>query len=183
MARLEDLNRGASVKGLLPIASLLSLISSGTRFRTVISVHGCFWHRHTNCTNSVVPKKRRDSWVAKLDSNVSRDRRNSAALKALGWSVRVVRECELQNPAKLSRKITKWFGSTGEMGEHREKKTRSGDFTLTYCCSPRNRQAGCAEAARGHLPISRIDPESLTAYPGRVLDGHNGASGAPGVMP
>jgi DNA mismatch endonuclease, patch repair protein len=80
-----------------------------TRFRTVILVHGCFWHRHANCKNSVVPKTRREFWLAKLSSNVSRDRHNAAALKALGWQVRVVWECELRNGAKLSKKIIKWL--------------------------------------------------------------------------
>ena len=75
------------------------------RFRTVIFVHGCFWHRHGSCRNSVLPKTRRGFWLSKLDSNVARDRRNAAALRTLGWHVLVVWECELKNNAKLRRKI------------------------------------------------------------------------------
>jgi len=75
--------------------------------RTVIFVHGCFWHRHKGCTNSVVPKTRREFWLNKLDSNVLRDRRNASALKDLGWRVLVVWECELENEAKLRRRIKK----------------------------------------------------------------------------
>ena len=77
------------------------------RLRTVIFVHGCFWHRHGNCSNSVVPKTRREFWVGKLNSNVSRDRRNTVALRALGWRVLVVWECELENETKLRRRIMK----------------------------------------------------------------------------
>lgn len=77
------------------------------RLRTVIFVHGCFWHRHSECSNSVIPKTRRGFWLRKLNSNVSRDRSNSAALKALGWRVLVVWECELENEAKLRRRIAK----------------------------------------------------------------------------
>ncbi|MFB3921430.1 MAG: very short patch repair endonuclease [Terriglobia bacterium] len=75
--------------------------------RTVIFVHGCFWHRHKGCTNSVVPKTRREFWLNKLDSNVLRDRRNAKALKDLGWRVLVVWECELEDEAKLRRRIMK----------------------------------------------------------------------------
>ncbi len=81
------------------------------RYRTVIFVHGCFWHRHKRCTNSVVPKTRRDFWLSKLDSNVLRDRRNAKALRSLGWHVLVVWECELENEAKLRRKIMKALDS------------------------------------------------------------------------
>ena len=77
--------------------------------RTVIFVHGCFWHRHTKCSNSVIPKTRREFWLNKLSSNVSRDRRNSAALRALGWRVLIVWECELRDPPKLTRKLVRWL--------------------------------------------------------------------------
>jgi DNA mismatch endonuclease (patch repair protein) len=77
------------------------------RLRTAIFVHGCFWHRHGNCSNSVVPKTRRKFWLRKLDSNVSRDRSNTAALIALGWRVLVVWECELENEVRLTRRIVK----------------------------------------------------------------------------
>ena len=73
--------------------------------QTVIFVHGCFWHQHAGCRNAVQPKTRADFWLAKLAGNTDRDRRNSAALRRLGWRILVVWECELTDEAKLKRKL------------------------------------------------------------------------------
>jgi DNA mismatch endonuclease (patch repair protein) len=62
------------------------------RHRTVILVHGCFWHRHIRCAKSTLPAINRAWWVAKLRRNRARDRRN---IRAAGWRVIVVWECEL----------------------------------------------------------------------------------------
>ena len=72
------------------------------KYKTVIFVHGCFWHRHNGCTNSVLPKTRADFWKAKLDGNVARDIKNARALSVSGWTVIIVWECELKkNPQKI----------------------------------------------------------------------------------
>ena len=65
------------------------------RHRTVILVHGCFWHRHIGCAKSTLPATNRAWWVAKLRRNRARDRRNIRDLRAAGWRVIVVWECEL----------------------------------------------------------------------------------------
>ena len=75
------------------------------RYNTAIFVHGCFWHRHTGCKNSVLPKTRRQFWLAKLKGNVQRDKRNEAALRGLGWRVMTIWECELENELTLSRQL------------------------------------------------------------------------------
>lgn len=75
------------------------------RYGTVIFVHGCFWHRHKNCHNSVLPKTRPEFWLAKLNGNVERDKRNAIALKDLGWKVLIVWECEVSDEPKLSQKL------------------------------------------------------------------------------
>jgi DNA mismatch endonuclease, patch repair protein len=75
------------------------------RHNTVIFVHGCFWHRHRQCTNSVMPKTRQEFWAAKLNGNVERDARNSKALRSLGWKVLTVWECETAKDEALSRKL------------------------------------------------------------------------------
>jgi DNA mismatch endonuclease (patch repair protein) len=62
------------------------------RYRSVVMVHGCFWHHH-GCKNSVWPKTRREFWRAKIGATVKRDRRNARELAALGWRVIVVWEC------------------------------------------------------------------------------------------
>lgn len=73
----------------------------------VVFVHGCFWHSH-GCSNSVVPKTRRDFWVEKLGANRTRDARSQRALKQLGWRVLVVWECELRaQPERTLRQLTR----------------------------------------------------------------------------
>ncbi len=65
------------------------------KYRTVIFVHGCFWHRHEGCRQASVPKTRREFWDEKFRRNVDRDRRNRSELEAKGWRVLVVWECEV----------------------------------------------------------------------------------------
>jgi DNA mismatch endonuclease (patch repair protein) len=63
------------------------------KLRTVIFVHGCFWHRHKNCKYSYNPKSGRKFWQDKFQENVDRDKRNRKKLSALGWRTFVVWEC------------------------------------------------------------------------------------------
>ncbi|HUP89199.1 MAG TPA: very short patch repair endonuclease [Longimicrobiales bacterium] len=55
------------------------------RYRTVIFVHGCFWHRHKGCKNCTTPTNRREWWLAKLDGNAARDKLHQAALRNSFW--------------------------------------------------------------------------------------------------
>ncbi|MBX9463221.1 MAG: DNA mismatch endonuclease Vsr [Aquamicrobium sp.] len=71
------------------------------KHRTVIFVHGCFWHRHPGCKVATTPKTNTDFWINKFDRNQSRDVRNREALAAAGWRVIVVWECELGSPVKV----------------------------------------------------------------------------------
>ena len=70
------------------------------KYQTVIFVHGCFWHRHSDCKNATTPSTRREFWQEKFESNVSRDARNVAELEASGWTVLIVWECELKADAE-----------------------------------------------------------------------------------
>ncbi len=71
------------------------------RHRTVIFVHGCFWHGHDACCGNRTPKSYTDYWLPKLQRNRERDLENKAALKTLGWRVVVIWECETRKPATL----------------------------------------------------------------------------------
>jgi DNA mismatch endonuclease, patch repair protein len=82
--------------------------------RTVVFIHGCFWHQHKGCRNAVLPKTRADFWLAKLTGNTDRDRRSSIALRRLGWRVLVVWECELEVEAKLERTLFRKLRSSDE---------------------------------------------------------------------
>jgi len=73
--------------------------------KTAIFVHGCFWHRHKGCKNSVLPKTRAEFWLAKLNGNVARDRETSIVLKRQGWKVLTVWECEAEDELKLSQRL------------------------------------------------------------------------------
>lgn len=65
------------------------------RFRTVIFVHGCFWHRHEGCKVASTPKSNVDFWLEKFKKNTDRDARNIQALESMGWKVIIVWECEV----------------------------------------------------------------------------------------
>ena len=70
------------------------------RYKTVIFVHGCFWHAHENCKYFRLPKTRTEWWKAKLEGNALRDKKRVDELEAQGWKVLVVWECELKNIEK-----------------------------------------------------------------------------------
>ena len=80
------------------------------KHRTVVVVHGCFWHRHTKCRYAYTPKSNLAFWSTKFTENVERDRRTTIALKGLGWRVVTVWECELRKPAKLRSRLARLFG-------------------------------------------------------------------------
>jgi DNA mismatch endonuclease, patch repair protein len=65
------------------------------RYKSVVFVHGCFWHRHKGCKDATLPKTRRIFWRSKLTRNAIRDKMKYAALRTMGWGVIVVWECEI----------------------------------------------------------------------------------------
>lgn len=68
------------------------------RYRTVIFVHGCFWHQHPGCQHYGVPKTRQEYWRAKFDRTAERDARKVRELCSLGWKVQIIWECEVCEP-------------------------------------------------------------------------------------
>lgn len=71
------------------------------KFRTVVFVHGCFWHRHERCPYATTPASRPDFWRDKFARNVERDAENVRALRAAGWVVLTIWECQVRDPLKL----------------------------------------------------------------------------------
>jgi len=71
------------------------------KYKTVIFVHGCFWHSHAFCSDATVPKSRTEFWVKKFADTIKRDESNQALLLNLGWKVVVIWECETVNEDKL----------------------------------------------------------------------------------
>jgi DNA mismatch endonuclease (patch repair protein) len=76
------------------------------KFKTVIFVHGCFWHQHLNCRRASKPKTRRDYWEPKLRRNTERDASLLKEIKALGWRPIVIWECQALNPHQLSNRLS-----------------------------------------------------------------------------
>lgn len=74
------------------------------KYKTVIFVHGCFWHGHKGCKYYVVPKTRTKWWVNKINGNQQRDIRNVRELKGKGYKVITVFECNLK-PKKADRTL------------------------------------------------------------------------------
>jgi len=76
------------------------------RYRTIVFVHGCFWHRHQRCKHATTPSTRQEFWQKKFDANVRRDERNRSNLEAAGWTVVVVWECELESdPERVLKRL------------------------------------------------------------------------------
>lgn len=81
------------------------------KYRSVVLVHGCFWHRHKRCPFAYTPKSRTEFWTRKFADNVARDCRTEDALRQEGWRVIVVWECELRDPEMLSRRLDRMIRS------------------------------------------------------------------------
>jgi len=79
------------------------------KYRTVILVHGCFWHQHEDCRDARMPRTRQDYWAEKFRRNRERDEQNSVALAALGWRVAVIWECDARK-AQLDGDLTALLG-------------------------------------------------------------------------
>ena len=94
--------------------------------KKVIFVHGCFWHRHDNCSSSRIPKSRVDFWSDKLNGNKARDQRNQRALTEAGWQVLVVWECELGELIVLQDRLRRFLGPPGVIAETETGSDRVG---------------------------------------------------------
>jgi len=75
------------------------------KYKTIIFIHGCFWHRHRKCKYAYTPKTRTEFWNTKFSGNIKRDREVQFELKQLGWRVLIIWECEISDKTKLTRRI------------------------------------------------------------------------------
>ena len=76
------------------------------KYRAVIFVHGCFWHRHFDCKYAYTPKSNIEFWEKKFSKNIERDLRNKRLLQEQGWSVIVVWECQVNKQEFLEHFFT-----------------------------------------------------------------------------
>lgn len=119
----SNIMRGVKSKNTLPEKTVRSILhKQGYRFRlhrkdlpgrpdiclpkykTVIFVHGCFWHHH-HCQKKRLPQSNKSYWLNKITNNVNRDSLRQKELKSLGWKVIVVWECEIKNLEDFTRNL------------------------------------------------------------------------------
>ena len=86
--------------------------------RWAIFVHGCFWHGHEGCTKATIPKRNTDFWIEKIAANKRRDAVKEAQLRAAGFDVHVLWQCEVE-------RLTKQVGTAIETGEILVSRLRS----------------------------------------------------------
>ena len=72
------------------------------KYRAVVFVHGCFWHRHEGCRYATSPATRADFWSSKFEANIERDKAVQRALHLSDWRVAVVWECAIRKPSLRS---------------------------------------------------------------------------------
>jgi DNA mismatch endonuclease, patch repair protein len=79
------------------------------KYRTVIFVHGCFWHRHLNCKYAYSPKTRKEFWNNKFLKNIERDNLVKRSLEDIGWKVLIIWECETKKYIDLESLLESFF--------------------------------------------------------------------------
>ncbi|MBF5005685.1 DNA mismatch endonuclease Vsr [Diaphorobacter sp. NR2-3-3-1] len=81
-----------------------------SKYRAVVFVHGCFWHRHADCKFAAVPKTNAEFWQEKFKKNVERDIRDVDNLCKDGWRVATVWECSIKHSADAAAKrVSDWL--------------------------------------------------------------------------
>ncbi|MBR5213525.1 MAG: DNA mismatch endonuclease Vsr [Akkermansia sp.] len=75
------------------------------KYKTVIFVNGCFWHRHEGCKYASTPTTNIDFWNAKFAENVARDKKKCQEIQEKGWQVIVIWTCEINNTAALGERL------------------------------------------------------------------------------
>lgn len=80
------------------------------KYKTVIFVHGCFWHGHKNCKYATIPKTKTEWWLKKIIGNVANDKKKSSNLKKEGWRVINIWTCQLK-PKKVEKTLSSLLNS------------------------------------------------------------------------
>ncbi len=115
------------------------------KYKTVIFVHGCFWHRHERCKKATMPATNREFWQDKFNANVARDQRNRDALRRAGWKVVVAWECRISaDPIGTVREIAEQITGASPRRPYplpeRKEVLRAAEERLQYSLDGRNRR-------------------------------------------
>lgn len=79
------------------------------KYKTVVFVNGCFWHRHEGCKRATVPETDKEKWLAKFADNVARDKAQRERLTLLGWHVVVLWQCQIED-GSFEQILEEYFG-------------------------------------------------------------------------
>ena len=85
-----------------------------TKFKSVIFVHGCFWHRHPGCKFAYTPKSREEFWTKKFEANVRRDEVVKKQLSESGWRNLIIWECETKSSDIIENLLRGFLGENGQ---------------------------------------------------------------------
>lgn len=78
------------------------------KYKTVVFVHGCFWHSHQGCKKSALPQTNYEFWKNKIQGNFDRDKLNRRELKKLGWKIIVIWQCQIKNRELFGRTMKRF---------------------------------------------------------------------------
>ncbi|QRI64509.1 DNA mismatch endonuclease Vsr [Shinella sp. PSBB067] len=98
------------------------------KYRAVVFVHGCFWHRHEGCRYTTTPSTRQEFWQGKFAANVARDAAVRGRLLEEGWRVATVWECALRKPDQIVASVnslSEWLQSEDDRIEIGAKEAQS----------------------------------------------------------
>lgn len=112
------------------------------KYRAVVFVHGCFWHRHEWCRYTTNPSTRPDFWRAKFEANIARDSEIQTKLVHDGWRVGIVWECALRKPERVemaAQLVAGWLLGSGTKIEIDEAVVIAYDHAQSVACDKANR--------------------------------------------
>lgn len=72
------------------------------KYKTVIFLHGCFWHRHFGCKGATTPKSNIEFWEKKFAANMECDKKNKELLESKGWNVVYIWQCEIEKSFEIT---------------------------------------------------------------------------------
>ena len=80
------------------------------RYHKIVLIHGCFWHAHAGCPRAVLPTTNTPFWERKIGDNKKRDQRVRRQLRALGWEVLTLWQCQLKSTEVLTSRLLRFLG-------------------------------------------------------------------------
>ena len=75
------------------------------KYKTVIFIHGCFWHGHNNCSKATLPTSNIEFWESKIQANIDRDKRVEKELKKSGWMIITIWECKIKSKKSFDKTV------------------------------------------------------------------------------